>query len=287
MVPGALTIQSAIRLTSGYFIPHLGFGVGYGYGGAFVDPRSATKPCVLEAFKVGYRLIDTAQVYANEAEVGQAFRESGLKREEVFLSTKIYSASHGYESTLSAVDASLNRMGLDYVDLFLIHDASSGKKRRLDTYRALLDARNLGKIKSVGVSNYGVKHLEEIKEAGFDMPVVNQIELHPFCQQKDIVSYCQEHSIAIEAYCPILRGDMDHPVINELAKQYNRDRAQILLRWSLQRGFTPLPRSSKPERIRSNAQIFDFELSEDDMEKLNALDRGKAGSISWNPVDVP
>ncbi|TFK53945.1 Aldo/keto reductase [Heliocybe sulcata] len=282
----SLTIKSTIRLASGHSIPIIGFGVGYGYGGAFVDPKTATKPCVLEAFKVGYRYIDTAQVYSNEAEVGQAFRASGLDREEAFLSTKIYSASHGYDTTLDAVDSSLTRMGLEYVDLFLIHDACSGTARRLATYKALLHCRDQGKIKSVGVSNYGVKHLEEIKKAGYEMPVVNQIELHPLCQQKDIMSYCRDNSIVIQAYCPMMRGRMNHPVILSVANEYQKDPAQIVLRWSVQRGFIPLPRSSKFERIWSNAQIFDFELSKDDMDRLDALDRGKAGSISWNPVDV-
>ncbi|KZT24196.1 Aldo/keto reductase [Neolentinus lepideus HHB14362 ss-1] len=232
------------------------------------------------------RYIDTAQVYSNEAEVGQAFRASGFDREEVFLTTKIYSASHGYDSTLSAVDASLGRMDLDYVDLYLIHDACSGTERRLATYKALLDCRDRGKIKSVGVSNYGVKHLEEIKKAGYEMPVVNQIELHPLCQQKEVVTYCRDNAIAVQAYCPIMRGKLSHPVILEIANEYQKDPAQIVLRWSIQRGFTPLPRSSKFERIWSNAQIFDFELNKTDMDRLDALDRGKAGSISWNPIDV-
>jgi len=175
---------------------------------------------------------------------------------------------------------------IDYVDLFLIHDPFSGREKRLATYKALLEARDAGKIRTVGVSNYGVKHLEEIVAAGFGTPAINQIELHPFCQQRPIVAYCQKHSIVVQAYCPIIRGNMDHEVINALSKKYNRDPAQILLRWSLQRGFVPLPKSATPTRIKTNAELYDFELTEEDMASLDNLDRGKDGAISWNPVDA-
>jgi len=174
----------------------------------------------------------------------------------------------------------------DYIDLFLIHNPHSGRERRLETYRALQEARAAGKIRSVGVSNYGVKHLHEIQEAGFEMPSVNQIELHPFCQQKPIVDYCRKHSIVIQAYCPLIRGKMDHPTITELAEKHRRDPAHILLRWSLQKGYVPLPKSATPARINSNAQLYDFALDVDDMAQLDALDRGSKGAVSWNPVDV-
>jgi len=149
-----------------------------------------------------------------------------------------------------------------------------------------LECKQAGKIRTVGVSNYGVKHLEEIKNAGYERPAVNQIELHPLCQQKPIVDYCKENDIVVQAYCPIIRGKMDDPVITKLAKKYNRDAAQILLRWSLQKGFVPLPKSATPSRIHANANLYDFELTEGDMGELNALDKGKEGAISWNPVDA-
>jgi len=197
------------------------------------------------------------------------------------------SKNHGYSRTLRGVDESLEKFGLDYIDLFLIHDPMSGTERRLETYKALQDCRKAGKIRTVGVSNYGVKHLEEIKTAGHEMPSVNQIELHPLCQQRSIVSYCMQNSIVIQAYCPIIRGKMDHPVILEVARKHNRDPAQVLLRWSLQKGFVPLPKSTTPERIHSNADLYDFSLDTDDMTKLDGLDKGKEGAISWNPVDFP
>jgi len=256
-------------------MPRLGFGVFQNY---------TTKDSVLEALKAGYRHIDTAQMYRNEAHVGAAFHESAIPRSEVFITTKCNIREHGYESTLRGVDASLQTLQLDYVDLFLIHAPFPSKELRLATYKALQEAKAAGKIRSVGVSNFGIKHLEEIESSGYEMPSVNQIELHPFCQQRPIVAYCQNHSIVVQAYCPIIRGKMDHEVIQECAKKHGRDPAQILLRWSLQKGFVPLPKSATPSRIWSNCNLYDFELDDDDMQRLDALDQGDNGSISWNPI---
>ncbi|KAG0704728.1 NADP-dependent oxidoreductase domain-containing protein [Suillus ampliporus] len=274
----ALTIESRIELVSGYTMPLLGFGVYQNYN---------TRSSVLEAFRAGFRHVDSAQAYRNEPEVGEAVRDSGIDRSEFFITTKCISKNHGYESTLKGVDESLAKFGFEYIDLFLIHDPYSGTEQRLATYRALQDARRAGKIRTVGVSNYGIKHLEEIANAKYDMPAVNQIELHPLCQQRPIVDYCREHSIIVQAYCPIIRGKMDHPIIQTIAQNHGRDAAQVLLRWSLQKGFVPLPKSTTPERIRSNAQLYDFELEPEEMAQLDGLDRGKEGSISWNPVDAP
>ncbi|KAF8623076.1 hypothetical protein AX15_006493 [Amanita polypyramis BW_CC] len=173
----------------------------------------------------------------------------------------------------------------DYIDLFLIHDPFSGTEKRLATYRALQEAKRAGKIRSVGVSNYNICHLEEIKEAGYEQPAVNQIELHPSCQQKPIVNYCLANNIVIEAYTSLVRGRMmDHPTIVEIATKHNRDPAQILIRWSIQKGFVPLSKSVTPERIRSNTQVFDFELAVEDMASLDSLDKGDAGAVTWNPI---
>ncbi|KAG1813793.1 NADP-dependent oxidoreductase domain-containing protein [Suillus variegatus] len=259
-------------------MPLLGFGVYQNF---------TTRASVLEALRAGFRHVDSAQAYRNEAAVGEAVRDSGIDRGELFITTKCISKNHGYDSTLKGVDESLAKFGFEYIDLFLIHDPYSGSERRLATYRALQDARDAGKIRSIGVSNYGIKHLEEIADAKYDMPAVNQIELHPFCQQRPIVDYCREHSIVVQAYCPIMRGKMDHPIIQTIAQNHGRDAAQVLLRWSLQKGFVPLPKSATPERIRSNTQLYDFELEPEEMEQLDGLDRGKEGSISWNPVDAP
>ncbi|THG98279.1 hypothetical protein EW026_g3882 [Hermanssonia centrifuga] len=238
----ALSLATTRLLTSGHNIPILGFGVAYGFGKS-EDPAELTKPCVLEAFKVGY-------------------------------------------SVLAAVDASLKATKFDYLDLYLIHSPPSGTSRRIEAWRALVDAKKQGKIRSIGVSNYNVKHIEEIKKAGYELPSINQVELHPFCQQSPIVEYCHANNIVVEAYCPILRGKMDDPIIVDIAQKLNKEPAQVLLRWSLQRGFVPLVRSSNPTRIKSNAAVFDFELDEDDVNRLNGLDQDAEGAISWNPVDV-
>ncbi|EIW63201.1 Aldo/keto reductase [Trametes versicolor FP-101664 SS1] len=258
-------------------MPRLGFGVYQNY---------TTHDSVLEAFKAGYRHVDSAQAYRNEAHVGSAFRAGGLRREDLFITTKCISKTHGYESTLSAVDISLERFGMDHIDLYLIHDPFKGKELRLQTYRALLEAQKAGKIRTVGVSNFGVKHLEEIRSAGLPMPSVNQIELHPLCQQKPIVTYCREHGIVVQAYSPLIRGQMDHPVFTNLAAKHGRDPAQVLLRWSLQNGFVPLPKSATPARIQTNAELYDFALDAEDMALLDGLDRGKEGAVTWNPVDA-
>ncbi|KAI0695945.1 Aldo/keto reductase [Cerioporus squamosus] len=265
---------------SGYDMPRLGFGVYQNY---------TTHDSVLEAFRVGYRHVDTAQAYRNEAHVGSAFRESGLKRSDVFITTKCISKTHGYEKTLQAVDVSLERLGLVRYRLYrpISHPRSfKGTELRLQTYRALLDAQRAGKIRTVGVSNFGIKHLEEIRAAGLQTPSVNQIELHPFCQQRPIVAYCRQHSIVVQAYSPLIQGRLDHPVFLELATKHKREPAQILLRWSLQHGFSPLPKSATPARIQSNSQLYDFSLDAEDMRMLDAPDKGKAGAVTWNPVDA-
>ncbi|KAL5481166.1 hypothetical protein ACEPAI_10107 [Sanghuangporus weigelae] len=278
MAAKTFTLQSKVKLLSGYEMPVLGLGV-YQNHDCF--------PACEAALKHGYKMIDTAQMYRNEADVGRAIKESGVPREDIFITTKIIQGSHGYESALSVVEESLAKLGVSYIDLYLIHSPISGKDKRLDAYRGLLQKRDEGKIKSVGVSNYGVHHLEELREAGLETPSVNQVELHPFCQQKDIVEYCIERGIIIQAYCPLVRGDFSSPVLQEVAKNTNKNPAQVLVRWSLQRGFVPLPKSSNPDRVISNADVFGFFIPESSMAELNALDKGSAGAISWNPVNVP
>ncbi|KAK7462457.1 hypothetical protein VKT23_008056 [Stygiomarasmius scandens] len=175
-----------------------------------------------------------------------------------------------------------------YIDLYLIHAGHGGKEHRLKTWKTLIEFSGPDKpLRSIGVSNYSPRHLEEIREAGLPMPVVNQIELHPFDQQKPIVEYCRKHNIAVSAYCPLVRTNgFDNPVLQEVCKEYNKSPPQVLVRWSLQKGFIPLPKSSNPERVRANADIYDFELSDAAMAKLDALDRGDEGAVSWNPINV-
>ncbi|KAH9930456.1 Aldo/keto reductase [Epithele typhae] len=273
-----LMIDSTVHLPrSGIELPLLGLGVFRNE-----DPQTAC----LAALKRGYRHIDSARMYYNEAQVGEAVRNSGLPREEVFITSKIGNSEHGYERTKAAVVSSLGNFKFAYIDLMLMHSAMSDKERRLGSWRALVEAKAAGQLRSIGVSNYNVKHMEEIRIAGYEMPDVNQIELHPLCQQKEIVDYCNQHGIVIEAYTPLIRARWDYPVILETAAKLNKGPAEVLVRWSLQRGFVPLPKSSNPDRVVSNADVYDFELSDEDMKRLDALDRGQAGAVTWNPINV-
>ncbi|KAH9894878.1 Aldo/keto reductase [Cubamyces lactineus] len=278
MAPASLSLSTTVRLSSGHEVPVIGLGV-------FENDECV--PACVAALKCGYRHIDSARYYQNEDKVGQAIRESGIPREQVFVTSKVYDSEHGYEGTMRAVQDSLTKLGYDYWDLYLIHSPLSGKEKRLETWRALIELRNQGKIRSIGVSNYSGKHIDEIKEAGYELPAVNQIELHPFCQQRPIVEYCKTNGIIVQAYSPLVRGKLDNPVLAEIAKKYNKDAGQIAIRWSLQHGIVPLPKSARPERVASNANVFDFELSTEDMEKLDALDKGGEGAVTWNPVDAP
>ncbi|KAI0307111.1 Aldo/keto reductase [Multifurca ochricompacta] len=268
---------STVVVSTGFAMPVIGLGV---------YQNLNCKPACLAALRCGYRHIDSARVYRNEAQVGEAVRESGIPRESIFITSKINKIAGGYQSCLDAIDDSLKNFGFDYLDLYLIHSAYGGRSARLEAWKALLAAQKAGKLKSVGVSNYNVKHLEEIRAAGLELPSVNQIELHPYCQQRTIVDYCRSHGIIIQAYTPLVRGEFGNPTLQELSEKHGKNPAQILIRWSLQHGFVPLPKSQNPDRVRSNIDVFSFELSEEEIEKLDGLDRGKSGAVTWNPVDV-
>ncbi|KAH7097504.1 Aldo/keto reductase [Auriculariales sp. MPI-PUGE-AT-0066] len=264
-------------------MPVLGLGVYRSFG---EDAMTAS----LAALKHGYRHIDSATLYRNESGVGEAVRRSGIPRTDIFITSKIQSPRQGYAETLAAVDTSLAKLEMDYIDLYLVHDPRSGEKTRLDTYRALIEKReDEGKLRSIGVSNYGLRHLEEIVEAGFELPAVNQIELHPFCQQREISQWCRARGVVVQAYCPLMRmqkGKIDHPVLIAVAEKLQRTPTQISIRWSLQKGFVPLPKSIHEERIIENADVFAFDISETDMLALDGLDLGSSGAIMQNPVDV-
>ncbi|KAI0091267.1 Aldo/keto reductase [Irpex rosettiformis] len=270
-----LIISSVIPLMSGHSLPVLGLGV--------YQNDECFDSC-MTAFNAGYRLVDSARYYNNEAQVGKAVRESGVRREKLFVISKIYHPDFGYESALRATDESYEKFGLDYIDLYLIHSPLSGKERRLETWRALIEQRDRGKFKSIGVSNYNIRHIEEIREAGLELPVMNQLEIHPFCQQRAIVKYCGEKNIIVQAYCPLVRGDYNHPTLKDLAIKYQKTIPQLLIRWSLQHGFSSLPKSSNANHIRENSQVFDFKINLDDMAMIDALDRGDQGACQWNPI---
>jgi diketogulonate reductase-like aldo/keto reductase len=228
-------------------------------------------------------MIDTAAHYKNEEGVGRAIRESGIKREEIFITTKLWNEDQGYENTLRAIDVSLAKLRLDYVDLYLVHwPTASGELRagisinkREETWRAMEEIYKSGKAKAIGVSNYMINHLKEMKNYAKIMPAVNQFEFHPFLFQEELLNYCKEHNIVVQAHSPFAMGRSEtDETINNIAKKYSKSRTQIMLRWSLQHGAIPLPKSTHKERIIENTKVFDFELLPEDMEILNNLNEG-------------
>jgi len=273
----AKDLRSVVRLNDNVLMPLFGLGV------YLAEAGQQAQEAVLFALKNGYRLIDTAQYYQNEADVGSGFRRSGLNREDVFIVSKVTNEAHGYMSTLNAVNESLQRMNLDYIDMFLIHSPYQGKN--VETYEALLDLKKQGIIRSAGVSNFGIAHLEGLKEAGLPAPSVNQIELHPYQRKEELVKYCLENDIAVMGYSPLTRGHyLYDPIFVEISNRYERTPAQILIRWSIQSGYITIPKSVRPERILENANVFDFALTEEDMAILNGLPNS---SVSWDPTVSP
>lgn len=265
-------------LHNGDPIPKVGLGV-------WEMSDAEAEHAVLSALEAGYRLIDTASIYGNEKGVGKALKTCGIPREEIFVTTKLAVPDQGYETTLKAIDTSLKLLELDYVDLYLDHWPFSVRpgnikgihppNKREETWRAMEEILSAGKARAIGVSNYAVKHLEQMKSYATVIPVVNQVEFHPFLYQKDLLAYCTENKIRIEAYCPLVHGKkIQDPRISEIAKKYGKTNAQIMLRWSIQHGLIPLPKSTHEERIRENIGIFDFELADLDMQSMDALHEG-------------
>ena len=259
----------AVRLHDGVEIPQLGFGV-------FQVPPDKTQAAVEAALAVGYRHIDTAAAYRNERGVGAAIAASGIPRDEIFVTTKLWNSQQGYESTLGAFETSLSRLGLDFVDLYLIHWPVPTEGRALDTWRALELIHERGRSRTIGVSNFRVEDLEELEREAEVVPTVNQIELHPHFPQAELRLWHLEHGIATEAWSPLAQGEL---LINEtvaaVAARHDRTPAQALLRWHLELGNVVIPKSVTPKRIQENFEIFDFELSDDDMTELAALDVGQ------------
>jgi diketogulonate reductase-like aldo/keto reductase len=231
---------------------------------------------VLWALEAGYRMIDTAKIYGNELGVGSAIAKSKIPREQIFLTTKLWNEDQGYESGLAAIDGSLSRLNVDYVDLYLIHwpttNLTEGENRRKETWKAMEEILKLGKAKAIGVSNYTIAHLEEMKTYANIPPVVNQVEFHPFLFQKELMDYCQKSNIILEAYSPLSRGlKMQDNRITAIAKNYHKNNAQIMLRWSLQHGNIVIPKSVTQARIKENINVFDFELTPEDLAILDGL----------------
>ncbi len=249
-----------------------------GFGTYKIPEGEETVNAVKLAFSTGYRLIDTAKVYKNEESVGRAIKESGLKREEIFITTKLWNVDQGYESALKAIDESLAKLGLSYIDLYLVHWPTADIKalesinKREETWRAMEEIYKAGKAKAIGVSNFAIKHLEEMKNYATIMPVINQVEFHPFLYQAELLNYCKQHNIVLNAYRSLTNGQrINDEVVTNIAKKYNKSNAQILIRWCLQHGCIALPKSTKKEYVEENINVFDFEISAEDMKVLGAL----------------
>lgn len=269
--------QSFVTLNNGVKMPALGLGVYQS------EPGAETQNAILWALQAGYRHIDTAKRYDNETDVGQALKRSGLLRQEIFVTTKLWNDDQGYQQTLTAFDASLKRLGLDFVDLYLIHWPVPGK--RLDTWKAMVRIFNEGRARAIGVSNYQERHLQEIFNDSAVVPAVNQVEFSPFLYQKDLMNFCRRHGVQLEAYGPLTQGKkLSHPVVAGIALQNGRTAAQVLIRWALQHDLVVIPKSTRRARIEENAGVFDFALSAQEMAALDNLNENF--HTEWDPTEV-
>jgi 2,5-diketo-D-gluconate reductase A len=263
------TVPSLV-MNNGLQIPQLGFGV-------FLVPPEETKQAVTEALKAGYRLIDTAQGYRNEEGVGAAIAESDVPREELFITTKLTNSEHGYDTTLTAFDGSMEKLGIDVLDLFLIHWPLPMFDQYVETWRAFEKLLADGRVRSIGVSNFEIPHLQRLLAETDVTPAVNQIELHPEFPQEDLREFHQQHRILTESWGPLGQGKglLENPQIVEVAQRKDRTPAQVVLRWHVQLGCVVIPKSVNPDRIRENINIFDFELDDADMAEISKVRTGE------------
>ena len=277
-----MTVKSdipLIELNDGNTIPQLGFGV-------FQIEPNETVEAVLSALEVGYRHIDTAEMYGNEREVGEAIRQSGLDRDDVYITSKLNNGAHRPDDARRAFDGTLEALGFDHVDLFLVHwplpTLYDGDF--VSTWKVMEEFKADGRARSIGASNFQPEHLERLAAETGTVPAVNQIELHPYFQNREVAGYDEQHGIATEAWSPIAQGEvLDDATIGEIAEQVGRTPAQVVLRWHVQHGYIVFPKSVTPDRIRENFELWDFELDQDAMERIDSLDRGEAGRSGPHP----
>lgn len=261
-------LQDTTTLHNGVKMPWFGLGV------FKVQEGSEVVESVKSALRNGYKSIDTAAVYKNEEGVGQALKEAGVPREELFITTKVWNSDQGYESTLQAFETSMEKLGLDYLDLYLIHWPVAGKYK--ETWKALEKLYKDGRVRAIGVSNFHVHHLKDLMADAEIKPMVNQVEYHPHLAQNELLEFCKAEGIQMEAWSPLKQGELlSEPTIVEIAEKHKKSPAQVILRWDLQNEVVTIPKSIKEHRIIENADIFDFELSAEDMERLNSLNKNE------------
>lgn len=262
-----LTVDSAVELLNGVMMPRLGLGVWRAREGG------ETESAVSAALQAGYRLIDTASMYGNEADVGRAVRASGIPRDQIFVTTKVWNDQQGYDNTLKAFEQSFSNLDLGYVDLYLVHWPVKGKYK--ETYRALEELYEQGRVRAIGVSNFHIHHLEDLMGSCRIKPMVNQVELHPLLTQKKLLMFCRKEGIQVESWRPLMKGNLDLPLLQELSAKYGKTPAQIVIRWHLQQGIVTIPKSVRESRIRENAGVFDFELAPEDMVRIDGLNEDR------------
>lgn len=272
-----LAINAKVVLNNGVEMPVFGLGTYLSGSGR------ETKDMVLYALEIGYRHIDTARSYGNERDIGEVIKKSGLPREELFITTKLWNSDHGFHRALAAFEESCEDLGLDYVDLYLIHWPV--QNLRNESWRALEKLQVEGKCRSIGVSNYTINHLKELFDISPVIPAVNQVEFSPFLYQKDLLEFCRMNNIQFESYSPLTKGHMlGDPRLSKMAQKYSKSPAQILIRWTLQKEVVVIPKSSRKERIRENADVFDFVISPEDMDALDAFNKNLR--VSWDPTTI-
>ncbi len=269
--------NTQIKLNNGVEMPILGLGTWQIHG------TEETEEAILYALDVGYRLLDTADSYGNEENIGLALRKSRTPREEIFITTKLWNSDHGYDSAIAACEKSLKRLGLSYIDLYLIHWPV--KDLRSETWRAMETLLNEEKCRAIGVSNYMIWHLEELLGSSSTIPAVNQVEFNPYLYQKDLLEFCRYQNIQVEAYCPLAKGlKFGDPRLVSITGKYSKSPAQILIRWALQHGMVAIPKSSNKERIQDNTNVFDFTISSEDMGFLDSFNENLR--TGWDPSTV-
>jgi diketogulonate reductase-like aldo/keto reductase len=271
------SIESCAILNNGVKMPYLGFGT------YLLGTGRITQTAILHALLAGYRHIDTARFYRNERDISLAIKQTDIPREDIFISTKVWNTDQGYEKTLAACNQSLENLDTDYVDLYLMHWPVTDI--RLETWKAMEELFDTGKCRAIGVSNFTKKHLEELIENAKIIPAVNQVEFHPYLYQKGLLDYCRDEGVQLEGYSPLTKGrKLNDPILVEISDQYKKTPAQILIRWALQHEVVTIPKSKSRDRIRENADVFDFSIAAEDMTILNVLNDNLR--TSWDPTFV-